>query len=166
MNAMMSKGTVFEFDTTNGGKAIGIVVDTIDIDGDAAFEYTSTYLCYSQNRLFYLIVSNKYAGIDPETHDAAYYVEHKVGNTVIEYVILPEYDEAIAHYEEEQSFNHRMILIESTSGITVEQEVKICEAISNIVGDNNKHVHIMFDRHFADKELCDKYNLVYTELED
>lgn len=162
----MKKLDIFEMTLDNGvDTAYGVVIDTVRIDGDE-LDTKYTHLCYCQNRLFYYIEEVAYCGVEPDTHEAMYETTYKRGNTVIDYVVLPDYDACLQNWIERQKMNHRMILLETTSGISIEQEVAICEAIGKILSPGEKHTHVMFDRHFADKELCDKYNLVYTTIDE
>lgn len=162
----MNKLDIFEMTLDNGvDTVVGVVVDTVSIEGDE-LDTKYTHLCYCQNRLFYYIEHVEYRGVEPDTHEPMYETTYKRGRTVVDFVVLPDYDECLQGWIERQKMNHRMILLETTSGISIEQEVAICEAIGKIISPEEKHVHIAFDRHFADKELCDKYNLVYTTIDE
>lgn len=161
----MKKLDIFELTLDNGGSAYGVIIDTVSIDGDE-LNTKYTHLCYCQNRLFYYIEEVSYCGVDPNTHEAMYETTYKRGKTVVDYTILPDYDERLDNWVEEHKMNHRMVLIESTLGLTIEQEVAICEAIGKIVTPREKHLHVTFDRHFADKELCDKYHLQFDTIDE
>ena len=162
----MKKLDIFKMTLANGiDTAYGVVVDTVRIDGDE-LNTKYTHLCYCQNRLFYYIEEVVYCGVEPNTHEAMYETTYKRGNVVVDYVVLPDYDECLTSWIEQHNLNRRMILIESTLGLSAEQEVAICEAIGKIVSPEEKHLHVAFDRHFADKELVDKYNLVYTTIDE
>lgn len=158
----MEKLNIFEITLPNGvDTALGVVIDVVSIEGDK-FDTKTKYLIYCQNRLAYCIEHKVCVGTD---YDTTYYFD----NTVIDYVVLPEYDECLANWREQQKLNHRMILIESALGLSVEQEIAICEAIKGIVeivSPEENHLHVAFDRDFADKELVDKYNLVYTTIDE
>ena len=162
----MKKLDIFEMTLDNGvDVAYGVVIDTINTV-ENNFDKKYTHLCYCQNRLFYYIEKLTYRGIESDTHEPMYETTYERGNTVVDYVVLPAYDECLANWIEQHKLNHRMILIESTLGLTVDQEVAICEAIGKIVYPEEKHLHVSFDRHFADRELVEKYNLGYTPFDE
>lgn len=158
----MKKLDIFKLTLPNSvDTAIGIVIDVISKE---VVEHTTfeKYLCYSQNRLFYYHHTITACNCVECTYD-----EHwAIGETIVDYTILPDYDELLDNWLEEDKMNHRMILIESTLGLTIEQEVAICEAIGKIVTPKEKHLHVTFDRHFADKELCDKYHLQFDTIDE
>lgn len=161
----MKKLDIFELNLDGGDTVYGVIIDTVKIEEDG-LDVVHTHLCYAQNKLFYYIERVCYCGIDENTHELTYRHTYTRGNTVAENVSLPDYDACLTSWLERQKLNSRMILIESTLGITVEQEVEICEAIGKILSPGEKHLHIRFDRHFADKELVDKYNLKFDAIDE
>lgn len=86
----MKKNDVFTFTAPNGVEVTGVVLDSLCIEGDCVYTWaTDKYLCYAQNRLFW------------------YYVKYKVSKKaetevkiLIDYCILPEYDELLARYND------------------------------------------------------------------
>ena len=68
----------------------GVVLDSLCIEGDCVYTWaTDQYLCYAQNRLFWYYVK--------------YIVSKKAETEVkilIDYCILPEYDELLARYND------------------------------------------------------------------
>lgn len=165
----MNKLDIFTFCPNGVDEIYGVVIDRVNdtpvptMEGDVETIY-ECYLCYAQNRLFYLSrfrhVKLTADGVERVIED-----DFKPSEPIVEYVVMPAYDDCLANWLEQQRMNRRMILIESTLGLSVEQEVAICEAIGKVVSPEEKHLHVAFDRHFADKELVDKYNLVYTTIE-
>lgn len=165
----MKKLDIFTFRPNGADEVYGVVIDRVNdtsvptMEGDVETIY-ECYLCYAQNRLFYFSrfrhVRLMADGVERVIED-----DFTASEPIVEYVVMPAYDECLTNWIERQKMNHRMILIESTIGLSVEQEVAICEAIEKIVSPEKKHLHVSFDRHFADKELVDKYNLVYTTID-
>ena len=167
---IMEKFDIFTFCPNGVDEVYGVVIDHVTdapvptMEGDVETIYES-YLCYAQNRLFYFSrfrhVRLMADGVKRVIED-----DFTASEPIVEYVVMPKYDERLANWLEQQKMNHRMILIESTLGLSVEQEVAICEAIGKIVSPEENHLHVAFDRHFADKELVDKYNLVYSTIDE
>lgn len=166
----MEKLDIFTFYPNGVDEVYGVVIDRVNdtrvptIEGDVETIY-ECYLCYAQNKLFYYSrfrhVRLMADGVERVIED-----DFTASDPIVDYVVMPDYDECLAGWIERHNLNHRMVLIESTLGLSVEQEVAICEAIGKIVSPEENHLHVAFDRHFADKELVDKYNLVYTTIDE
>ena len=166
----MNNLDIFTFCPNGVDETYGVVIDRVNdtpvptMEGDVQTIY-ECYLCYAQNKMFYLSrlrhVRLMADGVERVIED-----DFKHSEPIVEHVVLPDYDTCLTNWIERQKLNRRMILIESTLGLSVEQEVAICEAIGKIVSPEEKHLHVAFDRHFADKELVDKYNLVYTTIDE
>jgi len=173
----MKKGTIFQVTAPNGVEITAVVLNTTSSFDESSYNDRVHYrhICYAQNRIFEYFVSYERVSVavgrneygDDIMDDQTVIIDSSFGETLVDYCVIPAADEALEKYTTEQdTLNHRMILLETTSGISIEQEVAICEAIGKIISPEEKHVHIAFDRHFADKELCDKYNLVYTTIDE
>ena len=171
----MEKGTIFQFTAPNGVEVTAVVLNVTARIDDCSDRLFCHHICYGQNRIFdYFITYNRVPVVvdrnefgDDITEYQTIVEDSTFGEILVDYCVIPAADEALEKYTTEQdTLNHRMILLETTSGISIEQEVAICEAIGKIISPEEKHVHIAFDRHFADKELCDKYNLVYTTIDE
>ena len=82
----MKKNDVFTFTAPNGEEVTGAVIDVVETS-----YYTNLYLCYAQNRLFYIFET---------INEDLYYVEMNVGETIVEYAVLPAYDEALERFND------------------------------------------------------------------
>ena len=88
----MNKNEIFTFIAPSNGAE----VDAIVLDKSASFDAftdisTVMYLCYAQNRLFYYYeCTNCLTG---ETKEM-------VGKPIVDYCILPDYDELLARYND------------------------------------------------------------------
>ena len=78
----MKKNDVFTFTASNGAEVTGAVIDVVETT-----YFTNLCLCYAQNRLFYIFET---------IHED--YVEKSVGETIVEYAVLPAYDDAIREF--------------------------------------------------------------------
>ena len=78
----MKKNDVFTFTAPNGTEVTGAVIDVVETT-----YFTNLCLCYAQNRIFYIFET---------IHED--YVDRKVGETIVEYAILPAYDDAIEEF--------------------------------------------------------------------
>lgn len=84
----MEQNTLFTFLTGNDVKVYAVVVAVLTSN-----KYQSVYLCYAQNRLF---TYYKQLQENPETGESdEIYFE---GETLVEYAILPDYDELLRNY--------------------------------------------------------------------
>lgn len=81
----MKKNDVFTFTAPNGAEVTGIVIDVVETT-----YFTNLYLCYAQNRLFYIFET---------IHEDLDYVERNVGETIVEYAVLPDYDKMFEDYQ-------------------------------------------------------------------
>ena len=78
----MKKNDIFTFTAPNGVEVTGAVIDVVETT-----YFTTLCLCYAQNRLFYIFET---------IHED--YVDRKVGETIVEYAVLPAYDDAIEEF--------------------------------------------------------------------
>lgn len=173
----MEKGTIFQVTAPNGVELTAVVLNVTSIFDESSYNdrVHCRHICYAQNRIFEYFVSYEKVSVaigkdeygDDIMDEQTVIIDSSFGETLVGYCVIPTADEALEKYTTKQDkFNYRMILLETTSGISIEQEVAICEAIGKIISPEEKHVHVTFDRHFADKELCDKYNLAYTTIDE
>lgn len=84
----MKKNEIFTFTAPNGVEVTAVCVEEIGYNVRFGIA-TTTYLCYSQNRLFTYI--NKIDTLE-NTNDSGY------GITLVEYCVIPEYDEMLEEY--------------------------------------------------------------------
>lgn len=93
----MKRGDIFEF--TTGDEIIRAVcidrADRQDYYDDSGYE---SYLCYAKNKLFYYIenftVKYNEDSLEPECTST-----WELGNTLVEYCIIPEFDEILKSYK-------------------------------------------------------------------
>ena len=87
----MKKNDVFTFTAPNGVEVQAIVIDKVAYDVDYKWG-TETFVAYGQNRLFTFT----------ETHCIWEYMHEEprfeYGKVLIDYVVLPEYDEKLKLY--------------------------------------------------------------------
>lgn len=86
----MRKNDIFTFTAPNGAEVIAVVLDK-QLKRDDCILTIHQHLCYAQNRLFYYI--EKYFPDVDKT-------EYEIGNTIVDYVIIPDYDELLARYND------------------------------------------------------------------
>ena len=86
---IMKKGDIFELAVSQGGVAVGVVVDII-----VSTEHQTVSLCYIQNRLL-VYIEQTYS--DYETHEDC--VDSFIDHIVVDYAVLPEYDELLKSYK-------------------------------------------------------------------
>ena len=82
----MKKNDVFTFTASNGVEVTGAVIDVVETT-----YFTNLYLCYAQNRLFYIFET---------IHEDYDCIERNVGETIVEYAVLPAYDEALERFND------------------------------------------------------------------
>jgi hypothetical protein len=78
----MKKNDIFTFTAPNGVEITAVVIDKVPCTGGVM---TDTLYCYSQNRIFTYIET---VGL------------HKYGEIIVDYAILPDYDEWLARYND------------------------------------------------------------------
>ncbi len=78
----MEKNDIFTFTTSDEVEVTAIILDK-QLERNDCILTVYRYLCYAQNRLFYYI--EKYFPDVDKT-------EYEIGNTIINYVIIPDYD--------------------------------------------------------------------------
>ena len=96
-NDFIKVNEVFTFITHNHIRINAICMCLCDTDYvDALNLVDNTYLCYSQNRLFYI----------HQRHDLAVreYVIKDLNQTLVNYCIIPEYDIKLKEYAEHNFF--------------------------------------------------------------
>ena len=84
----MKKNDVFTFTAPNGVEVAAVVIAIISNS-----KYQTITLCYAQNRLF---TYYEHIAYDAETGDAE--SDYSYGEVVVDYAILPDYDEMLARY--------------------------------------------------------------------
>ena len=87
----MKKNDVFTFTAPNGVEVTGIVLERI-FQGCCK----STLICYAQNKLFTYIeeLVMKFEGT------AEWKKEYSYGKVIVDYAILPDYDEMLERYND------------------------------------------------------------------
>lgn len=85
----MKKNDMFTFIAPNGVKVTAIVLDK-QLKRDDCILVIHWYLCYAQNRLFYF-VKRYFPDVDK--------TEYEVGNTIVNHVIIPDYDSMLENYQ-------------------------------------------------------------------
>jgi hypothetical protein len=86
----MRKNDIFTFTTPDEVEVTAVVLDK-QLKRDDCILTIHQYLCYAQNRLFYYI--EKYFPDVDKT-------EYELGNTIVDHVILLDYDRLFARYND------------------------------------------------------------------
>ena len=88
----MEKHDIFQFTAPNGVKVIGVVLDKIAYKCYMSWHIT-TFLCYAQNRLFTYLKKE-------DTNCNGFVIEtiYEYDKVVVDYAILPDYDEVLNNY--------------------------------------------------------------------
>lgn len=101
----MKKNDVFTFTAPNGVEVQAVVLNKVTHFAETTENYSATYLCYSQNRLFTWIHSERTLpvciGQDEYGDDRFEYqdiTEDMYGETIVDYAILPDYDSQLEAY--------------------------------------------------------------------
>ena len=81
----MKKKDTFKLNN-NGTESIVVVIDII-----SGTDYTTQYLCYSDNKLF-ILTEDSYPYFDEETDQYCANTSYMVWGTIVENCIIPEYD--------------------------------------------------------------------------
>lgn len=93
----MKKNDIFTFTAPNGVEVIAVVIEEIHVEALVHNDVRlHVFLCYGQNRLF------KYAwfeGVDCVITKTKV-DEEKFVSVVVDYAILPDYDEVLARYND------------------------------------------------------------------
>lgn len=84
---IMEKGTVFTFEDNN------TEIEAVVVDVQSMGDCQNMYICYAQNRLFTYWVQGYQ---DMETGE--WNSEYIEGKTIVDYCIIPEYDDILATY--------------------------------------------------------------------
>lgn len=99
----MKKNDIFTFTAPNGIEVTAVVVAILQVSDetfDGVLQINEICLCYAQNRLFTY-----------EWHDSSYEVGYEeyahsfgesYGEVLVDYAILPDYDEWLARYNDLQ----------------------------------------------------------------
>ena len=102
----MKKNDVFTFTAPNGVEVQAVVLNKITHFAETTENYSATYLCYSQNRLFTWIHSERTLPVcidqDEYGDDRFEYqdiTEDMYGETIVDYAILPDYDAMLENYQ-------------------------------------------------------------------
>ena len=103
----MKKNDVFQFTAPNGVEVIAVVLDKTTHLAEMNDDYTAVYLCYAQNRIFSYIYTERTVpvciGQDEYGDDRFEYQdvkEYEYGKVVVDYAILPDYDELLKSFNE------------------------------------------------------------------
>ena len=88
----MKKNEIFTFTASNGTEVTGVVVDCVYED-ESPWEFTRILLCYSQNRLF--LYQEGWFDSSDEYHVYPLESTDKFLRTVVDYAVIPEYDEML-----------------------------------------------------------------------
>ena len=93
----MNKNDIFEFTAPNGIEVVAVCLDVTHSYqcGEGTFYYE--YLCYAQNRLF---IGSTYTVYDENGEKKE--LEFTQDRIVVEYCILPYYDEELKNYSPDQ----------------------------------------------------------------
>lgn len=87
----MKRNDIFTFTAPNGVEVTAVALDCISSSN--ILGSTNTWICYAQNRIFTCI---------EEQHDFTSFskcdvtTNYKYGGTIVNYAILPDYDELLA----------------------------------------------------------------------
>lgn len=109
----MEKHDVFEFTAPNGAEVIAVCLSHLssrELQG-LGFPVECVYLCYAQNRLFTYFVDYIQepcaVGVDEYGDDIIDYqmciTNSYYGEVIVDYAILPDYDEMLKNYSPEQN---------------------------------------------------------------
>ena len=91
----MSKQDIFTFTAPNGVEVTACVLAILRVyTTDEEKTFMCVYLCYAQNRLFK--VSSYYGELNGETKEWSFCVD----SVIVDYAILPDYDELLKRYSE------------------------------------------------------------------
>ena len=100
----MKKHGVFTFKAPNGVEVTGIVIMKCgDVHEKGYGHYETPYLCYAQNRLFTIkeVMEATRDDLDIKRGTAgAEFLSYEYGEIVVEYCVLPDYDEVLARYND------------------------------------------------------------------
>ena len=86
----MKKNEIFTFTASNGVEVTAVVIDKVGYDVHIRTA-TTTYLCYTQNRLFTYMEKR-----DIYTDEVA----KEYGKVLVDYAILPDYDVMLEAYSD------------------------------------------------------------------
>ena len=91
----MEKHDIFEFTASNGVVVTAVVIGKI-IETNGPF--VDTLICYAQNRIF-TYIQKEYANWDTNWKAK---MRYKYGEVLVDYAILPDYDEVLKNYNPKQ----------------------------------------------------------------
>ena len=89
----MKKNDVFTFTAPNGVEVQAVVIGILKQTNGS---FTDTLICYGQNRLF-TYIQHEHAGWDTKWNPI---IEYRYGKVLVDYAILPDYDELLARYND------------------------------------------------------------------
>ena len=105
----MEKHDVFEFTAPNGVVITAVVLDKTTHYAESTDNYSATYLCYTQNRIFTYIYTERTLpvciGQDEYGDDRFEYQdvkEYEFGKIIVDYAILPDYDELLKNFRPQE----------------------------------------------------------------
>jgi hypothetical protein len=100
----MKKNNVFTFIAPNGVEVTGVCLDLIRSTYEYGVWYV-TYLCYAQNRLFTIkeergtvTVAVDIDEFGDDVFEQQEYITQNYGEVLVDYAILPDYDEQLERY--------------------------------------------------------------------
>ena len=106
----MEKHDIFEFTAPNGVAVTAVVLNKTTHYADTIDCYSATYLCYAQNRIFTYLYTERTLpvciGQDEYGDDRFEYQdvkEYEFGEVIVDYAILPDYDEVLKNYNPKQN---------------------------------------------------------------
>lgn len=88
----MEKNDVFTFTAPNGVEVIAVCLANMGLVGNM-----TQYLCYSQNKIF--TMNEFYSTWTEETGEICENAQMDYGEVVVDYCILPDYDVALADFQ-------------------------------------------------------------------
>ena len=90
----MKKNDVFTFTAPNGAEVTAVCLDVTHSYQCGEDTWYYEYLCYAQNRLF---IGAAYTGFEDDEYKEYDFTQERV---VVNYAILPDYDELLARYND------------------------------------------------------------------
>ena len=104
----MKKNDVFTFTAPNGVEVTGVCLDSIRSTYESGVWYV-TYLCYAQNRLFTIKEERSIVPVavdidefGDDVFEEQECVTQNCSEVLVDYAILPDYDECLARYNDLQ----------------------------------------------------------------
>ena len=89
----MKKNDIFTFTAHNGVEVQAVVIGILKQTNGS---FTDTLICYSQNKIF-TFIQHDCAGWDTKWKSV---LQYKYSEVLVDYAILPDYDELLARYND------------------------------------------------------------------